>query len=318
MARVLQQREEYKNKFYEWLKQKKKTEKEKVMQRVEDHVPSLLSWAIKPIVGVAHDWNQLKKEVKGTVGEKGVHFVAKWKLSDEWVIINDAVLFLTEEKFAQNDHVIIGPPGVFIVETKNWEGAYLAHGDDWKQKQNGRWSKVSSPTKQNTRHAKIFVEWIKKHHELGQVFLQPEKIVIPVVVFTNASWLKVNQPTIPVFDGISTMISYLQAKTPSLLTPSQINHIADHLTYPVIQSEKTFVSSSKAEIACASSTESAVEKKISHYELKKTKNGRKYVHIYGDYTEAKQVYDKFQSQGHSVERLRKDTKRENLYYFYLR
>ena len=59
------------------------------------------------------------------------------KLPDEWVVLND-VRLITQNwrryrqshiKSAQLDHVAVGPPGVFVIETKNWSSDFVATGD---------------------------------------------------------------------------------------------------------------------------------------------------------------------------------------------
>ena len=58
---------------------------------------------------------------KGTRGEQTVVEVLE-ALSDEFYVINDV-------KIAGNlDHVVVGPTGVFAIETKNWRGAVCADG----------------------------------------------------------------------------------------------------------------------------------------------------------------------------------------------
>lgn len=58
---------------------------------------------------------------KGTRGEQTVVEVLE-VLSDEFYVINDL-------KIAGNlDHVVVGPTGVFAIETKNWRGAVCADG----------------------------------------------------------------------------------------------------------------------------------------------------------------------------------------------
>jgi hypothetical protein len=66
--------------------------------------------------------------VQGAIGEQSVEMVLK-ALSDDYILINNFVhifkspLFYTKKdkiKSVQIDHILVGPPGVFLIETKHW------------------------------------------------------------------------------------------------------------------------------------------------------------------------------------------------------
>jgi hypothetical protein len=59
---------------------------------------------------------------KGAVGEKSVAHTLS-KLPDEFRVVNDL-----PTPTGNLDHVVIGPTGVFVVETKNWRGIIGADG----------------------------------------------------------------------------------------------------------------------------------------------------------------------------------------------
>jgi len=59
---------------------------------------------------------------RGTVGEIGVGRILQ-KLPDSFYVINDL-----STPFGNLDHVVIGPTGVFILDTKNWRGVVSADG----------------------------------------------------------------------------------------------------------------------------------------------------------------------------------------------
>ena len=59
---------------------------------------------------------------KGAAGEKSVAHTLS-KLPDEFRVVNDV-----PTPTGNLDHVVIGPTGVFVIETKNWRGIVGADG----------------------------------------------------------------------------------------------------------------------------------------------------------------------------------------------
>ena len=59
---------------------------------------------------------------KGAAGEKAVARILS-RLPDEYRVVNDV-----RTSAGNLDHVVIGPTGVFVVETKNWRGIIAADG----------------------------------------------------------------------------------------------------------------------------------------------------------------------------------------------
>jgi nuclease-like protein len=109
------------------------------------------------------------------------------RLPDEYVLLND--LMLPDGK-GSVDHLVIGPRGLFVIETKNYGGTVKCERDDWFV--NGQ--KIGSLSRQAKRNAMA----IKAN--LEKVFIE-HKSKMPFVnalVFTKRGRLNVNQPTVPV------------------------------------------------------------------------------------------------------------------------
>jgi len=64
---------------------------------------------------------------KGILGEKRV-VEALTPLDDSYVLINDVV---TPGGKGNIDHILIGPNGVFVIETKNYSGEVTCKQDSW-------------------------------------------------------------------------------------------------------------------------------------------------------------------------------------------
>lgn len=72
----------------ERIRQKVKREKERMKQRIDEDAPWWIPWAVKPLAALMFDRER------------------------------------EPEEFIQIDHLLVGPPGVCLVETKSWEGAF--------------------------------------------------------------------------------------------------------------------------------------------------------------------------------------------------
>lgn len=108
-------------------------------------------------------------------------------------------------EFAQIDHLVLGPGGLFLVETKTWQGALLVKGDDWLRKSGRAWKRVQSPTRQHQRHKDVLLKWLK-----GKGFPVAEEMVHAVVLIRGASWLKVEDATMPIFEGTFSLAWHIR------------------------------------------------------------------------------------------------------------
>ncbi|NLK52529.1 MAG: hypothetical protein GX295_08815 [Syntrophomonadaceae bacterium] len=126
MARLVEQSEELRKEFQKRIKGKVAAEKDAMKERLDEAVPSLIATVLKPVFGVAFDIGRGKDKLKGDIGEFNVSTKLRLAFSDEWVLMNDVIVEPEPEVFAQTDHILIGPSGLFIIETKAWQGSYTA------------------------------------------------------------------------------------------------------------------------------------------------------------------------------------------------
>lgn len=82
---------------------------------------------------------------KGIVGEEIVSEFLN-ELPGNYFIFNDVML---PDKMGNIDHVVIGPTGIFVIETKNFKGNYTVEGGIWQSNDNPNFKKTFSyPGKQ--------------------------------------------------------------------------------------------------------------------------------------------------------------------------
>ena len=118
---------------------------------------------------------------KGKLGEFVVGTRLK-ELGPGHDILND-LTFVIDGESTQIDHVVLSTRGVFVIETKNYQGKIFGktHEPQWTQRLGRKSFKFQNPLRQNHRHRKFLAE------KCGV----KEEAIVPLVVFTgNADFPK--------------------------------------------------------------------------------------------------------------------------------
>jgi len=132
-------------------------------------------------------WVNASSTRKGLEGEQSVASELSY-LDDEFLLLNDVML---PGGRGNIDHILVGPTGVFVFETKNYSGKYVCYGDRWFFQGVRQKYDVSSVSVQAKNNANTLASLL---HASGFTV-----DVNPVIVFTHPSvqlWL--HQPTVPV------------------------------------------------------------------------------------------------------------------------
>jgi hypothetical protein len=126
----------------------------------------------------------------GWEGEKRVVKLLNSKLSDDYYLINDLYL---GDGGGDIDHIVLGPNGVCVLETKNWRGNITCNGDEWQRP--GKRNFSTSPSRQVKKNAAKIRQVIDNSQALRPLGIWVEGIV----VFTNNyASLHLNNPTVPI------------------------------------------------------------------------------------------------------------------------
>ncbi|MCW3996894.1 MAG: NERD domain-containing protein [Candidatus Bathyarchaeota archaeon] len=126
----------------------------------------------------------------GWQGEKSVTKLLSSKLNDDYYLVNDLSL---QNGGGDIDHVVLGPNGIFVLETKNWSGNITCNGDNWQR--TGKRGFSAQPSHQAKRNAMRIKRLIDNSASLRSLNVWVEGIV----VFTNKhATLHLNNPTVPV------------------------------------------------------------------------------------------------------------------------
>jgi hypothetical protein len=159
-------------------------------------------------------------------GRRGEHKMANLlaeRLADDHVILNDLELRVATER-AQIDHLVIGPAGIYVIESKYWAGKLTGDAGDaqWSQARSyGPTRSVKSPVQQCERQRRMFITLLSAR--------VPEDRIYALAVFTHPGVeLRVANAKNRVFTTREA-IRFINDRCfdPPILTPAQIMELAE-------------------------------------------------------------------------------------------
>lgn len=145
-------------------------------------------------------------KVKGRIGEAFVSVAALKRLDPKvYRVFNDLVLPRPDGKgTTQVDHVVVSPFGIFVIETKNYEGWIF--GDEnsrqWTQVIYGKKSRFQNPLHQNALHVRA----------LATATGLPRECFHNLVYFIGGATLKTPLPPQVMTEGLVSYIRSHQAE----------------------------------------------------------------------------------------------------------
>ncbi|WP_303867599.1 NERD domain-containing protein [Acetobacterium wieringae] len=122
--------------------------------------------------------------LKGYLGEKAVEKILTTLPKDQYVVYNN-ILLQSDYGTTQIDHIVLSVFGVFVIETKNYQGWIFGNERDdyWTQNIYGKKTRFKNPIRQNYGHVKA----------IERIFSDIDALeIIPIVAFSGRSQLKVN------------------------------------------------------------------------------------------------------------------------------
>jgi len=134
---------------------------------------------------------------KGISGEESVISTLNY-LDDTYYLINDIVL---ERPYGNIDHILLGPNGIFVIETKNYKGTIRCDRDEWSRiypsKYGFKTYQMTSPSKQAKGNAMALGKFLKENTNI--IIKVPDLFISSIVVFAEQNThLKLDNPTLPV------------------------------------------------------------------------------------------------------------------------
>jgi hypothetical protein len=142
-----------------------------------DYQMSFALAMVFPIIGILYYWRRYHTWKMGVEGENRVTQVLMSRLNDNYYLAND-VLYINDRGNKENiDHVVLGPKGVFAIETKHWSGKVTCERSYWKVP----FRLKRSPSSQAMGNA----SWVNKAIKASGIFETLNVWVKPIVVFSN-------------------------------------------------------------------------------------------------------------------------------------
>ena len=153
---------------------------------------------------VAFIFSLFKTKVKGWIGEKAIASILSPLDDLQYKVINNLVLEV-HGKTVQIDHLIISDFGIFVIETKNYQGWIVGseHAEYWTEVIFNSKSRFYNPIRQNYGHVQALRKCLPEF---------PTVLFIPIVVFSSRATIKVNTTEAVIYaDNLLALIhSYYQ------------------------------------------------------------------------------------------------------------
>ncbi|WP_418790045.1 protein kinase domain-containing protein [Phosphitispora sp. TUW77] len=197
--------------------------------------------------------NVLKKAsiISGVYGQQGEEMVSDFlaeNLSDEYVILNSPRIYYHGATY-DIDHIVIGPNGIFVIETKNMHGKIQGGMmGNWVQerRKSGKYSKVKigNPANQVHQYAKAVKSYIGSRWAYENDAKMNIKVYSIVVFVHEDIDLTKMEFTKPGYIGrvkilkLAEMADYIGRKQGAAYTGEEINRMAE-LVVPVNQRDQT-------------------------------------------------------------------------------
>jgi hypothetical protein len=176
--------------------------------------------AFLPGMYAYHHYNIYRYTKQGMEGEKRVIQFLKSKLSDNYFLINDVEYVNNRGKKENIDHIILGPKGIFVVETKDWSGKVTYKDGIWSV----RFPFGRSPSRQASGNAAWVSETIEGKTEPSKIWVEP------VVVFSNpAAELETIPPEIGILK-LERLVDYIASSSRYNFSVGQLKAIGDAIT----------------------------------------------------------------------------------------
>jgi hypothetical protein len=154
--------------------------------------------------------------IKGAIGERRTRKILE-RLPETYKVINN-LLLQTERGMSQIDHTVLSPHGIFVIETKNYEGWIFGdeHAEFWTQVIYDTKSRFYNPVRQNYGHVQALKEVLGRSGDVPYY---------PVVVFDDGCTLKKVNTTHPVIYQKQLMELILDQKRGVVLTGREIDRL---------------------------------------------------------------------------------------------
>jgi restriction system protein len=176
----------------------------------------------------------IMNNIKGWLGEKVTQAGMWMSLDDKEYRRFHDVIVQTSNGTTQIDHVILSRYGLFVIETKNYQGWIFGNASqkEWTQSIYGKKNKFQNPLHQNYRHTKALAEHLKIDHDY----------ICPIIWFIGDVAFKTSMPPNVLANGL---IPYIKDFRHIVFSDVEITHL--EIVINSLKADKTV--SSKQHVA---------------------------------------------------------------------
>lgn len=179
---------------------------------------------------LAQVWLSSRKG-KGKLGEFVVSRFLN-QLGPGWEVLHDLTFVMDDGETTQIDHVVLSCKGIFVIETKNFEGSIFGRAEDakWTQVLGRNKFSFQNPIRQNFRHTRFLSDRLGVN----------EAVLKPMVVFMGTVKFPKERPEGVYFP--SQLVAAIKSHTENCLNNAQMGALRSKLErLGVTTSEKTAV-----------------------------------------------------------------------------
>lgn len=190
--------------------------------------------ALLIIIALCIYWVQQSRKPKPTVPNRGERMVIQTfqqQFQPPYILFNNCTLPDQDNGTTQIDHVILSPYGIFVLETKDYQGWIfgLEYDKTWRQSFNAQRSyEFQNPIRQNFKHIKVL------QHLLSDVV--DAQYFYSVIVFTPRSQFKTQMPDY-VCRG-DAWVDYVKSRQTPLISPIKLKRIQKHLERQLLANDQ--------------------------------------------------------------------------------
>lgn len=158
-----------------------------------------------------------RPKIKGIIGEKTVSAFLLVLPKEKYTVLNDIMIEI-DGVTTQIDHIVVSLYGIFVIETKNYDGWILGkeNGEYWTQNIYGNKNKFKNPIRQNYGHIQMLKAILTGECKLP---------LFSIVAFSGGADIKVKWEKTPVvyFADVADYIKKMS--TEELVTVDEMNSI---------------------------------------------------------------------------------------------
>ncbi|MFC2162401.1 nuclease-related domain-containing protein [Candidatus Altiarchaeota archaeon] len=151
-------------------------------------------------------------------------------LDDSFILLNNIVV---PPNRGDTDHIVFGPSGIFVIESKHYGGVIECEGDEWSRYKVGRAGgvyglSIGSPSNQAKRNAKVLKDLLLSHQYEAFPKGAPHLWVNAILVFTNSNVkLNLRDERVPVVSA-DDLVGYISSfDSERRFTASEVDLMGD-------------------------------------------------------------------------------------------